>query len=204
MSSNTDNGTDGGGGTPSKDRNESTGSGKRNPQKQGYQKPIAARQPKFEGKCDELKGHIYDCSDARQSDLFTKTTKEIAEYVGRTYKYGGDIRLVVENLQLVTFVEPDDPDANATRTQVRIWEKQVDEFVKRGTNRDENIKTLYSLVWGQCTDIMRQKIEALHNFETLSTAGDGLGLLRAIKDMSFNFQSQKYLPHSLHEAKRHF
>ena len=48
---------------------------------------------KFEGKCDELKGHIYDCSHAKQADQFTKTTKEISEYVGRTYKHGGDIRL---------------------------------------------------------------------------------------------------------------
>ena len=48
------------------------------------------RQPKFEGKSDDLKGHVYDCSDSRQADQFTKTTKEIAEYVGRTYKYGGD------------------------------------------------------------------------------------------------------------------
>ena len=51
---------------------------------------------------------------------------------------------------------------------------------------------------------MCQKIEALDTFETMSAAGDGLGLLRSIKDMSFNFQSQKYVPHSLHEAKRHF
>jgi hypothetical protein len=34
------------------------------------------------GECDALKGHIYDCSDARQKDIYTKTTKEIAEYVG--------------------------------------------------------------------------------------------------------------------------
>ena len=35
-------------------------------------------QPKFEGKCDGLKGHIYDCSDAKQSDVYVRTTKEIA------------------------------------------------------------------------------------------------------------------------------
>jgi hypothetical protein len=40
------------------------------------------KQPKFEGKCVDLKGHIYDCSDTSQSHIFMKTTKEIAEYVG--------------------------------------------------------------------------------------------------------------------------
>jgi hypothetical protein len=46
---------------------------------------------KFKGRCKELKGHIYDCSNARQLDLFTKTTKEIVFYAGRTYTYGPDI-----------------------------------------------------------------------------------------------------------------
>jgi hypothetical protein len=94
-------------------------------------KPMIPRQPKFEGECDDLKGHIYDYSDVRQSDIFMKTTKEIGEFFRRTYKYGGNIRLVVENLELPVMDKPSDPPENATRTQERIWEKQVDEFVKR-------------------------------------------------------------------------
>jgi hypothetical protein len=30
------------------------------------------RQPKFGGKCEALKVHIYDCSDTRQADIFVK------------------------------------------------------------------------------------------------------------------------------------
>jgi hypothetical protein len=63
---------------------------------------------------------------------------------------------------------------------------------------------VYSLVWGQCTDNMRQKIEALAIYDKLTTEGDGLSLLKAIKDLVYNFQSQKYLPHALHESKRRF
>jgi hypothetical protein len=50
---------------------------------------------KFEGKVDALKGFYYDCSDVKQSDMFVKTTKEIAGYVGRTYKFaskGADMK----------------------------------------------------------------------------------------------------------------
>jgi hypothetical protein len=106
-------------------------------------KGFMPRTPKFEGKCADLKGHIYDCSDVRQSDQYTKTTREIAEYVGRTFTYGGDARLSVETLVLTTFAPPDDPDANATRTEIRIWEKTVDEYVKQTTKAKENMKTLY-------------------------------------------------------------
>ena len=73
---------------------------------------------------------------------------------------------------------------------------------KRSNYLTENVKTLFVLMWEQCTDIMRQNIEALDTFDTISSAGDGLSLLKAIKDMAYNFQSQKYLPHSLHESNR--
>jgi hypothetical protein len=108
-------------------------------------------------------------------------TMEIAEYVGRTYKYGSDVRLAVEHLEMPVLDELSDPPADATKTKTRIWEKKVDEYVRRETNLHENLKTIYSLIWGQCTDIIRQKIEASDNYETMSTEGDGLlGLLKAI------------------------
>ena len=174
--------------------------------KGGHQgaRTFAPRTPKFEGKCADLKGHIYDAADSRQSDQYMKTTREIAEYVGRTYKYGGDIRLAVETLTVPTFEVPTDPAAGASRTEVRIWEKLVDEHVKRISGLNENIKTLFSLVWGQCSDIMRQKIEAHATYEVIYNAGDGIGLLRALKTAAFHFQDQKYIGHSLHEALKRY
>ena len=51
--------------------------GKKGPWQHGSKATaISQRQPKFEGTCDELKGHIIDCSDVKQADIFTKTCKE--------------------------------------------------------------------------------------------------------------------------------
>ena len=83
----------GGSGEPSpapNDKNDADGARKSlQPRRHGFQRPGVVRQQKFEGRCEELKGHIHDCSDPRQSDMFGKTTKEIAEHVGRKYTYGG-------------------------------------------------------------------------------------------------------------------
>ena len=51
---------------------------------------------------------------------------------------------------------------------------------------------------------MHQKLEATSIFKDLSANLDGLGLLIAIKDLVYNFQSQKYLPQALHESARRF
>ena len=116
------------------------------------------------------------------------------------------MRLTVDSIECVTFDKPEDPPDPATRTQVQIWEKEVDEFIKHCGYFKENLKTLYSLVWGQCTDVMRQKIEAADGFEDIFNQGDGLGLLQAIKDTVYQFHSQKVptsCPSQIHAAILH-
>jgi hypothetical protein len=163
---------------------------------------VVLKQAKFEGKCNNLKGHIYDCSHAKQADQFTKTTKEISEYIGRTYKYGGDIRLAVINLAPPVITMLADPPQGATETQKVVWKTRVQQFIAREDKLDENLRNLYSLIWGQCTDIMRQKVEATVGYNEISEQANSIELLKIIKTIAFNFQSQKHLPHALHEAKR--
>ena len=86
-------------------------------------RPLRFETLRFEGRCEDLKGHIYDSVDARQADQYTKTTNEITEFIGRTYKFGMDTRLSIENLHPIVIPEPEDPPENATRTQIRIWER---------------------------------------------------------------------------------
>jgi hypothetical protein len=82
-------------------------------------------QPKFEGRCYDLKGHIYNCKGGSHADKYTMTTKKIGNYVDRTYKHGADITTAIEQIDvsLPTIIQPSDPLATETPIQVRIWEK---------------------------------------------------------------------------------
>ena len=60
-----------------------------------HNKPM--NESRFKGRETEMDGHIYDCSGYKQADTCTRTTSEIAEFVGRTYKNGGDIRSVAND-----------------------------------------------------------------------------------------------------------
>jgi hypothetical protein len=166
------------------------------------------RQAGFIGKCPDLEGHIYDCTDSRQSDIFTKTTKEIAEYVGTNFKNGGDVRLAVELLEMPTLTRPTaavpDKDGKVDDMSKLIAEKMVNEYVRQLTTLHQNIRTLYSLVWGQCTDAMRQRVEALKEYDKVHSELNGLELLKLIKNQAFNFSSQKNWKHALHESTRKF
>ena len=62
---------------------------------------------RFTGRCEGLQGHVYDCTDARSAaELYTTTTKEIAEYVGTKSVRGADARIAIESGRMPTFLEP--------------------------------------------------------------------------------------------------
>jgi hypothetical protein len=53
-----------------------------------------------------------------------KTTKEIAEYVGRTFKYGGDARSSGRNARITHRQRSQQTlQTEATRGEIRLWEK---------------------------------------------------------------------------------
>jgi hypothetical protein len=72
----------------------------------------------FQGHCDELRGHVYNCLDARRYDQYTRTTQEILELITRTYKFGMDAQLSLETLKLATIPQPEDPSDIATKTDI--------------------------------------------------------------------------------------
>ncbi len=134
--------------------------------------------------------------------MFIKTTKEIAKYVGRTYS--AEAQTAVETLVLPTFVYPNDPEDDASFTEKRKWQKRVDSTVMKEDQFDEDIKKVFSLIWGQCTDYLRAKLEAKDGYEEMKTDYNTIELLKNIKDCVFKFTDQKYPAHSLHEAVRKF
>jgi hypothetical protein len=91
---------------------------------------------------------------------------------------------------------PPPPSSNADASEKRVWEKKIDSHVKKEELLEENLKTIYSVVWGQCTNVIQARIEALNEHEDMQDKGDSVALLKAIKALVYNFQSQKY--RSLH------
>ena len=99
---------------------------------------------------------------------------------------------------------PTAPSANGTALLTMILNRKIDIYVKRDSILDENLQKAYSLIHGQCIDLLKSNIKTSANWETVSSQYDMLGLLDAIKTIIYNFEDQKYLPLSLHHAKRNF
>jgi hypothetical protein len=105
----------------------------------------ANKQPvlRLEGACPELKGFTFDCANDRHIDSFNLSMKDVAFYVGLTFTYGGDLNWTIEHTKKFVVPEPDDIDAKTiSATDKNIWEKRVDEYVKRDVILEENCERL--------------------------------------------------------------
>ena len=159
---------------------------------------------KFEGKCADLKGAIYDCSETKQSDAHVTTTRNIAEYVGACYAQGADVKRSIQALEALEFTDPPDPPEGASRAQIRRWEKGVDELAKRESKLNENLRTLFALVWGQGTDPMKARIRSLPENAAMERESNTMELIKSIRNVMYSYQSVHYRCESIHDALKQF
>ena len=163
---------------------------------------------KFKGNCNELQGSVFDCSDYKQADNFVTTLKRISEHIGATYKHGGDIRSSILNESRVVLAIPTRPrivDENdpipEERVLLMIFKGEIDAYIKRKGILEDNIQKAYSLVLGQCTDLLQSKLKQQATWAAVSVAQDAILLITMIKSITFKFEDQKFLPLALYQAK---
>jgi len=158
----------------------------------------------FKGACEALQGHVIDSGKPGQLDKYTETMKQIANYVGSTYKNGGDIRKVIENVEEQTIPIPSDPPEGATVTMKAIWQEEIKLYMKRKQQLEENKKTAFSLIEGQCTPETIAKLESLPEWEDIKNNYQLIKFLETLQAIVYKFEGQKYAYLSMYQAKKRF
>ena len=64
------------------------------------------------------------------------------------------------------------------------------------------MRSVYSLIYGQCSDGVRAKIESCVDHVVVTENSDPVGLLKNIKSVMFQFQATKYETLSIIECKK--
>ena len=85
---------------------------------------------------------------------------------------------------------PTAPDENDTVLVQMILNRKIDIYVKRDGILDENLQKAYSLIHGQCTELLKSKLKTSANWETVSSQYDILALLEEIKTIIYKFKDQ--------------
>ena len=107
----------------------------------------------FKGKATDLNGFIYDVGlPISNNVLFSKTTKEIAEYVSCTIEGAGDFHLAMVDLAFPVMALPPAPVKNAPGTTEPSWvdkeqyKLQNSKYIKKMDKRSQVQTKVFPLV----------------------------------------------------------
>ena len=153
----------------------------------------------------ELNGHVFEIHyETTKTNKYTRTCEEIRKHVSRKYDYGGDIATVMEEDREINFdglkskypaprdgatVTKDDDGIDPT--DKRIWERECDNFAKRRDYYRQHKIALFMIIWGQCSDAMQAKLKTIKFFDKIEKSRNCLGILREIKAISYDFESDR-------------
>jgi hypothetical protein len=93
------------------------------------------------------------------------------------------------------------PAYDADAIDTRIFEKEVDDYVKRKAKHTENSRKLFSLILDQCTEYLRAKLKALPEYVGMKEDFNVFNLIKAIKGITYTFKESTYYTEALHDLK---
>ena len=167
-------------------RKKGKGEQKLSPQQQAS----SYHKEKFTGRCDELSGFIFDVTNSKGGLGYTTASEEIARYIGlKNNSVGSYIRTAILNLQIPSSTRP-----TAVTTQdpidIEMFKEEVRIYVKTNQAIKLAMKSLYDLVWGQCSETMRSRLRSIHGYETITSDADSISLLKAIRAEMTGFKEK--------------
>ena len=159
----------------------------------------------FKGTYEEMNGHVFQCQhESSNSNQFDKAVDALGKYAANNFSNARDIKSMLIDLNEIFFQEPIDPPFSATRTRIKIWEKEVDEYMARKKDYSENKWALFAVVLGQCSEAMKAKLQVHEEYKTWERTHDVVSLLREIKGVSELFDSRAYFLEAFVNVKKQF
>lgn len=149
---------------------------------------IRRQTPRFVGREPLLQGNIFDSGEGNV-DQFIKTTHEITIYIGtRHKKYVSTFAEAVRTLELVDPAAPTDPDPTDILA-VEKWKLAITKYVTMVDAYSDFRANLYSVVMGQCSDSLMERLRSHSDFPQANQ--DGLLLLKIIKSLIYTSDDKR-------------
>ena len=160
--------------------------------------------PRVKCNIPELKDRIFDCSGYKQAEDYKRSKEALESYVSFHCKYGTDVRISIENLDVFKIPVPSMEPINDTQPDEikqmnkRINDKRVDEYVLREYTLESNLRQAYSIAWDMCTEELQAKLIGIKDFKV--NIGDPLDVIKLFQEIwkfMFNFQEKRYTQHNV-------
>lgn len=150
-----------------------------------------------------MNGNVFQChGENTDKQQFLKTVGVLGEHIDKTFTYPQDVASVCKSFKVTKLEMPKDltPEDYKVMGKRMVWEGSIKSYMKRSDYIDSNLRAIYAIVWGQCSPMMQSKLESLENYETKSTAGDCVWLLKEIQGITHRFEGTRNIFISLDDG----
>ena len=156
---------------------------------------------KYKGKCDDIADHVYDVGYAGEGkELFASTTREIAEYIARTYENAGEFRIALVKGKLEDIKPPSSLDADSGMAAIEMYKLDLKEYREKLRHREKNLGRIFPLILGQCSRTIRDRVEASSKWNGINRASDVMELLTLIRQSLYQRSTTRHPTHNLVDA----
>ena len=160
------------------------------------------RKTPFTGRESAMNGHIFDYTGEWTPEKYIRTMRELVAHVGLTYKnYTTELKEGLENLTLVDPTEPENPP-DGNQVAFELWKMDLKEYREKLKVYANFRAGLYSLVLGQCTDALQERLKTHHDYQQASQ--DGIALLVIIRSLIHTFEENRKLSDAIMDVKEKF
>jgi hypothetical protein len=130
--------------------------------------------------------------------------------VGEKYTTTGTfVRTAILTLVVPVPTRPTAPVATGSPATIdpvdgEIFREEICMYVKMRAAIGSAMKSLYDLIWGQCSESLRSRLRGFDDYPKYSQNADSLTLLKGIRAEMTGFRNKQYLSHALHKTMRDF
>ena len=157
----------------------------------------------FKGATEGMNGNMFQVpSEQPPRNQFQRTLEELEIFAAS--KYSKEIDLfasMFNNLQYPIVPKPAPLPPNADAIDQAGFQEEVELWKKDERTLKSTLRSLYGIVWGQCSPLMQTRVKKGENYETHKMNGDVVWLLKEIKIISHQFESHIICYEALDEAQ---
>ena len=170
----------------------------------------------FKGETPAMNGHVFQVhAEQKKRGQFQDTLDALKVYASTAYRKDiNHLTRLFSELKTPEVPRPEEPvkieqkdsDGNIktviTKFSETVFQERVKLWIKDESSLRATTQSLYNIVWGQCSKLMQNKLKAVANFQDTENAGDVTTLLKDIRGISHQLETNTSVYDSLDEAKR--
>lgn len=161
---------------------------KKKSSKSKEKKISSVSKPKFKGETSDMNGAVFETAEETKDPLqFVRTLEALERYSYKTYNT--DLSTVFDQPVGTTPVisKPKNPEATADEYDKQAFIIRVKSHIAEEKQLLVDLKSLWSVVWGQCSPALVSKLLDEEKIQSWKKSGDVANLLQSIRSICMKY-----------------